>query len=226
MRTCYVIQFDNPVTYANGLKLQKQAFDIVRSGRADGILLMLQHSPVFTIGSNGGVENLLVQPDVLSSMGIEICYTSRGGNITYHGPGQLVVYPIMNLNSFVKDTHWYLRQLETAVIKSLEAFGLEGKRKEKYTGVWIGDNKIAAIGVHVKKWITMHGLSLNLHVNKEHFGLINPCGIVEFGVASLNEYCETVEDQMIINKVRDTFGDIFDMRLIQKDAFFLGEQIL
>jgi len=226
MRTCYVIQFDNPITYANGLKLQKQAYDIVRSGRVDGILLMLQHSPVFTVGSNGGMENLLVQRDVLSSMGIEICETSRGGNITYHGSGQLVVYPILNLNSFVKDTHWYLRQLETAVIKSLESVGLEGKRKEKYTGVWIGDKKIAAIGVHVKKWITMHGFSLNLHVNKAHFDLINPCGILEFGVASLNEYCEAVEDQMIIDKIREAFGYIFDMRLIQKDAFFLEEQIL
>lgn len=226
MRTCYVIQFETPVTYAEGLKFQKQAFDIVRNGMVDGILLMLQHLPVFTVGSNGGVENLLVSPEVLNNLGIEICETDRGGNITYHGPGQIVVYPILNLNSFMKDTHWYLRQLETVVMSSLEAFGLKGQRKEKYTGVWIGNRKIAAIGIHVKKWITMHGLSINLHVNKAHFGLINPCGITEYGVASLDDYCGAVEDQVIIDKVRETFGDTFDMSLIQKDAFFLEEQKL
>ena len=226
MRTCYVIQFETPVTYAEGLKFQKQAFDIVRNGMVDGILLMLQHLPVFTVGSNGGVENLLVSPEVLTNLGIEIYETDRGGNITYHGPGQIVVYPILNLNSFIKDTHWYLRQLETVVMRSLEAVGLKGQRKEKYTGVWVGDRKIAAIGIHVKKWITMHGLSINLQYNKAHLGLINPCGITEYGVASVDDYCVAVEDQAIIDKVCETFGDTFDMRIIQKDSFFLEEHKL
>ncbi len=225
MRTCYVIQIKNPIAYAEGLRLQKLAFDIVRSRMADGIIFMLQHHPVFTVGSSGGGENLLVPPEVLARLGIEICETNRGGNITYHGPGQLVVYPILNLNNFVKDTHWYLRQLETVVISSLEAYGLKGQRKEKYTGVWIGDRKIAAVGVHVSKWITMHGLSINLHVNRAHFGLINPCGITEFGVASLNEYCTAISDQEIYQKVQEKFGEIFDAKLIQADTRILEEEM-
>lgn len=225
MRTCYVIQIENPVAYAEGLRLQKKAFDIVRNGTVDGILLMLQHHPVFTVGSNGGGENLLVSLEVLTRLGIEICETNRGGNITYHGPGQLVVYPILNLNSFMKDTHWYLRQLETIVITSLEAYGLKGQRKENYTGVWIEDQKIAAIGVHVRKWITMHGFSINLRVNKAHFGLINPCGITEFGVASLNEYGIAISDQELCQKVKEKFGEIFDATLIPADTSILEEEM-
>lgn len=223
MRTCHVIQIENPITYAEGLRLQKRAFEIVRQGPADGILLMLQHHPVFTVGRKGGGDNLLVPQETLTRLGIEICETNRGGNITYHGPGQLVAYPILNLNSFLKDTHWFLRQLETVVISALDAYGLQGERKEKYTGVWIGDHKIAAIGVHVEKWITMHGLSLNLHVNKSHFGLINPCGITEFGVASLNEYHMKINDQAIYDKVREKFGETFKMELIEADIRFLEE---
>ncbi len=224
MRTCYVIQIENPIPYSEGLRLQKQAFERVREGAADGILLMLQHHPVFTVGRKGGGDNLLVPPETLARLGIEICETNRGGNITYHGPGQLVAYPILNLNSFQKDTHWFLRQLETVVISALEAFGLQGQRKDRYTGVWMGDHKIAAIGVHIEKWITMHGLSLNLHVNKEHFALINPCGITEFGVASLDEYRETINDQAIYDRVRVEFGKAFDMKLIHQDIDFLEER--
>lgn len=225
MRTCYVIQIENPITYDEGLRLQKRAFDIVRNGLVDGIILMLQHHPIFTWGSTGGMDNLLVPLETLTQLGIEICESNRGGNITYHGPGQLVVYPILNLNSFVKDSHWYLRQLETVVITSLEAYGLKGQRKEKYTGVWIGDRKISAIGVHVSKWITMHGLSINIHVDKAHFGLINPCGITEFGVGSLNEYCSAISDQEICHKVQEKFGEIFDAKLIQADMSILKEEM-
>lgn len=226
MRTCYVIQIENPITYAEGLRLQKQAFGIVRNGMVDGILLMLQHHPVFTVGSSGGMDNLLVPQEALTRLGIEIHETNRGGNITYHGPGQLVVYPILNLNRFIKDTHWYLRQLEAVVISSLEEYGLRGQRKEGYTGVWIGDQKIAAIGVHVQKWITMHGFSLNLHVNKSHFSLINPCGITEFSVASLDDYCATVRDHVVYDRVQEKFGEIFDATLIKEDIRLLEERAI
>lgn len=215
MKNIYSITFDKPVGYVEGLQMQQRAFNLVKEKQIDGILLLLQHEPVFTFGSGGGYENLLVPKEKLGKLGIDICETRRGGNVTYHGPGQLVVYPILNLNKFKKDAHWYLRQLEEVVIRTLETYGITAGRKPEYPGVWVGNKKITAIGVHAKKWITLHGFAFNIFVNKDHFGLINPCGITEFGIASIDDYLEVVDYDKVLSKVKEKFKEVFDMNLIE-----------
>lgn len=220
MRTCYVLEIENPVGYAEGLELQQRAFNLVKRNEMDGILLLLQHKPVLTIGRNGGHDHLLVSKEILDDEGIELYESNRGGNITYHGLGQLVAYPIIDLSRFNKDTHWYLRQLEEVVIRTLETYEIPARRKEKYTGVWVGDNKIAAIGVHVKKWITMHGFSLNIFINKEYFNLINPCGITEFGIASVDDFIIDIKYHEILDRVKEKFKETFNMELISQELLF------
>lgn len=221
MRKCYIIEFDHLIGYEYGLELQKKAFDLVRNSDIDGIILVLQHKAVLTTGSSGGSENLLVSKETLNEMGIELYQSNRGGNVTYHGPGQMVVYPIMDLTKFQKDSHWYLRQLEEVIIKTLEKYGIPGGRKPKYTGAWIKDKKIAAIGVHVKKWITMHGFAFNISVKKSHFDLISPCGIKEFGIASLDDYIESVKYSEVLEVVRKKFEEVFDIELSKADKELL-----
>lgn len=221
MNNCYVIKIDKPVGYAEGLEIQQRTFNLVKEKQMDGIILFLQHKPVITIGSSGGKENLLVSKERLDALGIELFQTRRGGNITYHGQGQLVAYPILNLNKFKKDAHWYLRQLEEVIIRTLKTYGIIAGRKPKYTGVWVEDSKIAAIGVYVKRWITMHGFAFNLFVNKEHFSFINPCGITEFGVASLDDYIEEIDYDDVVNRVKNKFKEVFDMELTNSRLNFL-----
>jgi lipoyl(octanoyl) transferase len=208
-----MIEFDHLIDYDYGIELQKKAFDLVRNSDIDCIILVLQHKSVLTTGSGGGNENLLVSKETLKEMGIDLYTTNRGGNVTYHGPGQMVAYPVMDLTKFKKDSHWYLRQLEEVVIQTMEKYGVTGGRKPKYTGVWVRDKKIAAIGVHVKKWITMHGFAFNLSVDKSHFDLINPCGIKEFGIASLDDYIENIRYSDVIDNVKSTFEEVFEMDL-------------
>lgn len=216
MKNCYVMEFNNFIGYKEGLEIQHKAFEFVSTGKTDGILLFIQHKPVITIGKSGGKENLLASKEKLDNLGIKIYETTRGGNITYHGPGQLVAYPILDLNKFNKDAHWYLRQLEEVIIRTLKEYGIKGERKSKYTGVWVSNVKIAAIGVGLRKWITMHGFSFNLYVNKDHFKLINPCGITEFGICSLEDFVEKVDYNKVIYIIKEKFKEVFDTELTNK----------
>lgn len=200
------------VPYNDGLRMQMDSFNDVLEDKVDGVLYLLEHNPVFTIGTAGGSDNLLCTIDELSLRGIEVANVDRGGNITYHGPGQLVVYPIFNLAKLKKDIHWYVESLEQAVINLLNTYGIEGSRKDAYRGVWIGDKKICATGVHVRKWITTHGISFNYAVNKDHFKLINPCGITEFGVASLSDYIQDVDPSDLRNRMIQSFESVFGIR--------------
>lgn len=215
---CHVIKYNNPISYKEGLEIQKIAFDIVNNGETDGVLLLLEHNPVFTIGKSGGKENLLISKEKLDEYGIELCETNRGGNITYHGHGQLVGYPIFNLRKFKKDVIWYVRQLEEVIIKTLKNYDIIANRKPQYPGVWVDDKKIAALGIHAKKWITMHGFSFNIDINKQHFGLINPCGITEFGITSLNNYIEKVEFNDVVNLVESAFKEVFEIQFKNIDS--------
>lgn len=218
MRSCYVTELKDFISYKEGLELQKKAFDVVSSGKIDGILLLLQHKPVITIGKGGGKENLLVSKEKLDKLGIEIFETSRGGNITYHGPGQLVAYPILNLNKFNKDAHLYLRELEEVIIRTLKLYDINAGRKVKYTGVWVDDMKIAAIGVALRRWITKHGFSFNISVNKDHFALINPCGITRFGICSLEDFVTNVDYRDVIDNIKIKFQEVFHTELINKTS--------
>ena len=141
-------------------------------------LLLVEHvPPVITIGRSGRAEHILVSADQLAAEGIEIHKTTRGGDVTYHGPGQLVAYPILRLDLHGRDVHRYLRDIEGAVIRLLGKFDIEGRRRKGYTGVWVGEEKIAAIGVAVRRWVTYHGLALNVSPDLSHFEFIVPCGI-------------------------------------------------
>ncbi|MGA1205048.1 MAG: lipoyl(octanoyl) transferase LipB [Opitutales bacterium] len=153
-------------------------------------LVLTEHNPVFTIGARPGADQHLVWSEqILAQQGIEVVRTNRGGDITYHGPGQIVGYPIMNLRD-KKDLHAYLRNLEEVLIRTVAHFGITASRREGKTGIWIDGRKIAAIGVAVKTWITYHGFALNVNPDLAHFSGIVPCGITDGTVTSLEQECE------------------------------------
>jgi len=180
------------VPYDAGLQLQQQLVEDRRAGRVGDTLLLLEHPPVITLGvkTRGRSTNIVASPGVLEEAGVEVFETGRGGDVTYHGPGQLVGYPIFDLNPDRRDVHRYVRDLEEALILAVRRFGVEAGRVPGLTGVWVGESgreeKLAAIGVRISRWITSHGFALNVSPDLRHFGLIVPCGIVDRGVTSLS----------------------------------------
>lgn len=175
------------VSYADALELQAELVKQRRAGEIPDRLLLLEHPHVITLGSGSHDENVLVGPEERAARGIELFETGRGGDVTYHGPGQLVGYPILDLKPDRQDLHRYLRDIEEALIGVLSDFGIEGSRKQGLTGVWAGDVKLAAIGIRVSSgWITSHGFALNVSTDLSYFGTIIPCGIRDHGVGSLS----------------------------------------
>jgi lipoate-protein ligase B len=166
---------------------QRLAAEVKTAAGEEARLVLVEHDPpVITLGRGAhDAGNVLVSKEFLASQGIEVHESSRGGDVTYHGPGQLVGYPILRLDLHGRDVHRYLRDLEEVLLRLLARFGIQGRRSEGLTGVWVGDEKIAAIGVAVSRWVTYHGFALNVDPNLEHFGLIVPCGIRDKGVTSL-----------------------------------------
>lgn len=174
------------ISYGDALELQAALVKQRRAGEIPDTLLLLEHPHVITLGSGSHDENVLVSPEERAARGIELFETGRGGDVTYHGPGQLVGYPIFDLKPDRQDLHRYLRDIEEALIGVLSDFGIEGSRKDGLTGVWAGDSKLAAIGVRVSSgWITSHGFALNVATDLSFFGTIVPCGIRDHGVGSL-----------------------------------------
>lgn len=173
-------------------------------------LLLIEHRPVYTIGRDGTDADLLVPSKVLKEEGINVYHTNRGGKITYHGPGQLVGYPIINLKRHGRDLLIYIRKLEESLIELLEEYQISTHRIEGLPGIWIGNNKIAAIGIGVKRWITRHGFALNVNTDLRPFFRINPCGLVDKGVTSMRKnlkHCIDIEEVSI--KYIDIFTKIF-----------------
>lgn len=176
------------VGYGDALEIQAGLVAQRRAGEIPDTLLLLEHPHVITLGSGAHEENVLVSAEERAARGIELFETGRGGDVTYHGPGQLVGYPILDLKPDRQDLHRYLRDLEEMLIGVLGEFGLRGGRKEGLTGVWVGDRKLAAIGVRVSSgWITSHGFALNVTTDLGMFGTIVPCGIRDHGVGSISE---------------------------------------
>jgi len=175
------------VPYTEALALQRSLVEDRRAGRIGDTLLLLEHPHVLTLGvrGDGGRSHILATDEALASRGIEVHETGRGGDITYHGPGQLVGYPIVDLNPDRRDVHRYVRDLETVLIRTAADYGIEAGRVEGLTGVWVGDDKLAAIGVRIARWITSHGFALNVSTDLDQFNLIVPCGISDRGVTSL-----------------------------------------
>jgi lipoyl(octanoyl) transferase len=174
------------VPYADGLALQQQLVDERKAERIPDTLLLLQHPHVLTIGvKKDGRAHILASPDRLSSLGVDVVETGRGGDVTYHGPGQIVGYPIIDLNPDRRDVHRYVRDLEEVMIRVCADHGLEAGRVKGFSGAWIGNEKIGAIGVRISRWITSHGFAFNVATDIDFFNLIVPCGIADRGVTSL-----------------------------------------
>jgi len=172
--------------YAATYRLQQHLHGLrSRDDIADSILTV-EHDPVLTIGRSGSRESILVPQEVLTREGISVFEVDRGGDITYHGPGQLVVYPIVDLREQGRDLRRYIRNLEQSVIDLLADLEVDAVRRPGFPGVWVGSRKIASIGVHVRNWVTRHGIALNVDVDRFHFGMIRPCGL-EIEIVSLNE---------------------------------------
>jgi lipoyl(octanoyl) transferase len=174
------------VPYADGLELQKRLVDERKADRIPDTLLLLQHPHVLTIGvKKDGRSHILAPPDRLSALGVDVFETGRGGDVTYHGPGQIVGYPIIDLNPDRRDVHQYVRDLEEVMIRVCADYGLTAGRVKGMSGAWIADEKIGAIGVRISRWITSHGFAFNVATDVDFFNLIVPCGIADRGVTSL-----------------------------------------
>jgi len=205
MRTALEVRRLGVVPYAEALVLQKQLVDDRREGRIGDVLLLVEHPHVLTLGvrGDGGRSHILVTDEALASRGVDVFETGRGGDITYHGPGQLVGYPILDLKPDRCDVHRYVRDLEEVLIRVAADYGLAGERVQGLTGVWIGGEKVAAIGVRIARWITSHGFALNVSTDLDYFNLIVPCGISDRGVTSLSRLLgravgrAEVEDRLI-----------------------------
>ena len=198
------------IDYKEAWDLQKEIFSKRVSGEVEDFLLLLEHPNTYTLGKTAHKENLKGSEDYLKENQISVYDIDRGGDITYHGPGQIVGYPIVDLNNWCKDTHKYLRALEEVIIKTCTEYNLDSERNSKYTGVWLGDRKIAAIGIKVSRWITMHGFAFNVNTNLELFNGIIPCGIQDKSVTSLSkELNRVIEIQEVKEKLLTNFKDVF-----------------
>jgi lipoyl(octanoyl) transferase len=214
-------------SYSESLEVQENYFNgtisLKRSNRktdnpqpTHNYLLWVEHPPVFTLGKSGKMEHLLVDKEALAEKGIEFYQTNRGGDITFHGPGQLVVYPIFDLDNFFTDIHKYLRFLEEAVIETLKEYGLNGSRSQGETGVWLEvgtpfARKICAMGVRASRWVTMHGLAFNINTDLSYFDHIVPCGIQGKGVTSLSkELRREIGLEEVKEKLKTHLGRLFE----------------
>lgn len=171
--------------YDLGQEIQKRLVGERQLGAVPDTLLLLEHPVTYTIGRSGGESNLLVSEREIEALGGTVRRVDRGGDITFHGPGQLVGYPIVDLNEHYKDVHRYLRDLEEVLIRVLLRYRIRGDRVDGLSGVWVGQDKVAAMGVHVSRWVTSHGFALNVSTDLAHFGRIIPCGIQDRGVTSM-----------------------------------------
>ena len=207
--------------YAEALEFQRAAARARITGEiAQDLLLLVEHPPVVTLGRSSKERHLVASPELLATRGVALFEVERGGDVTFHGPGQLVGYPIVDLKRHKQDLHWYLRQVEEALIVALEEFGVPGERSAGYTGVWTsggaddphGPRKIASIGVHARDWVTWHGFALNANTDLSYFGLIVPCGIAGVDMTSIaRERGAPVEMAAVRDAAARAFGRVFDL---------------
>jgi lipoyl(octanoyl) transferase len=200
------------LSYAEGLELQAHLVTERKAGRIPDQLLLLQHPPVITLGvrTRNDRSHVIGSEELLRARGVEVLESGRGGDVTFHGPGQLVGYPIIELAPDRRDVHRYVRDLEELLIRAVAVFGVEAARSPGLTGVWVGTDKLAAIGVRISRWITSHGFALNVNTDLSHFDLIVPCGIPDRGVTSLQRVAgRTVDIAAVEQAVVDAFAAIF-----------------
>jgi lipoyl(octanoyl) transferase len=204
---CGIIDYQTAWAWQKSLQ-QERTIDPDRSD----VLILLEHPPVYTLGTGASLDFLKFDPNQSDN---ELHRVERGGEVTYHCPGQIVAYPILNLRHYQQDLHWYLRQLEEVIIQVLALSNLTGNRIEGLTGVWVEGRKIAAIGIKVSKWITMHGFALNVCPDLAGFDRIIPCGISDRSVVSMAEFMPTIDPDLVRGQICSIFADVFQLDLQQ-----------
>ena len=209
--------------YAEALELQRAAARARISGTLhEDLLLLVEHPPVVTLGRSSKDGHLIATPSHLASRGVKLFEVERGGDVTFHGPGQLVGYPIIDLKRHRQDLHWYLRKVEETLIRGLASLGIAAERREKLTGVWVNDRKIGSIGVHARDWVTWHGFALNVNTDLQFFDLIVPCGISGVEMTSV---ARELDHEVSMSDARTAMAaavaEVFDLRTtpIMRDDF-------
>jgi len=208
----WALFFTEPVSYADGLRIQEAIHTARQKDIIPDTVLFLQHTPVITLGRRGRTQHLLLQKEELAKRGVELYESSRGGDVTYHGPGQLVMYPIIRIGTNGPDSHGYLHNLEETAIRTASTFGVEAWRREGKSGAWTDKGKIAAIGFKLQRWVSMHGMSFNVEEDLAGFQMIVPCGLIGEPIASfrglLHEKCPTIAETARV--MSSHFEDVCD----------------
>ncbi len=225
-RTCLLYQSDRPIPYLQAWQWQKELVEERKQARREGkdlpdVLLLLEHPAVYTLGQGSSLEFLKFNPN---DPDIECHRIERGGEVTHHAIGQLVAYPILNLEHHQRDLHWYLRQLEEVIIQVLASYGVKSQRIQGLTGVWLDQagqyQKIAQVGIKVSQWITMHGFALNVCMDLSGFDRIVPCGISNCQVCNLNQFAPNVDFEQVKKAIAQTFAEIFNLEMrLQRDIY-------
>ena len=229
MNRCHTIDL-GLIGYAEAWALQKRIVAARKAGAIEDVLLVCEHPHVITQGRNGKREHLLASEHVLRQKGVEYYETSRGGDITYHGPGQIVGYPILNLGAIRRDVVWYVRMLEGAMIRATSEFGITAERVAGKTGIWVksGDTeeKLAAIGVHISRWVTSHGFAYNVSTDLRYFDLIEPCGIADRKATLLEKLLgRTVEQEEVAPRIARHLGELFGREMQEASKKELLERL-
>jgi len=202
------------VDYAAGLELQRRKVAERKAGAIPDTLLLLEHPHVYTLGRNARQENMLVSAGFLASRGAQVFHTDRGGDVTYHGPGQLVGYPILDLTQHRRDVSWYMRSLEEVLIRVAGEYGIKAGRCSGAAGVWVGNEKLVAMGVHLSRWVTSHGFAFNVNTDLRYFEWIVPCGLRGKGVTSLAKLQgSSVDMEAVAEHVVEQFGVVFGVEV-------------
>jgi lipoyl(octanoyl) transferase len=213
-RSCYILRL-GLVEYGEAFRLQRAIATAREKGALPDVMIALEHPPVLTLGRRANPANILAPEERLTREGVVVQQSSRGGDVTYHGPGQLVGYPILALRPLGMGAHRYVHTLEGVIIDLLRDFGIEARRDANYIGVWVGEEKIAAIGVAISGGITTHGFALNVDPNLSHFRLINPCGITDKGVTSMARLLgRPVEVPEVLPSLTHHFARWFEMEMV------------
>jgi lipoate-protein ligase B len=203
------------VEYSDACCLQRDMHRRVVDGKCEDSLLLLEHPPTITVGKSGKQENILASRTELAGKGVSLLFVERGGDVTYHGPGQLIAYPLIDLRKRGEDVHKYVTDLEEVVIRTLNDFSIRGSRDETHAGVWVGKDEIAAIGISLKRWVSLHGIALNVSVDLKGFSLINPCGFTDRKATSMsNLLSRDIPVKDVSGKFLLHFSEVFDIDIL------------